>query len=188
MALIGVIVLLSTVVGARWYIHDRNRNAEELLNQTLLQLEQKPLLDETGRANLELVLAQYRQTAAGPVAGYLKGNQDYRQGKLDEAAAVYTDNLKQSINPELKVLQEFSLAVISFEKQDYAEAASRLEKLQAARSFISEDLFILLALSYEKSEQPAKAIATYENMIQLHGSSFFKPWAEERLIVLKKKV
>jgi hypothetical protein len=57
--------------------------------------------------------------------------------------------------------------------------------MQTERSFINEDIYILLGLSYEKSKQPEKAVATYENMIQLLQNSYFKPWAEERLLNLQ---
>ena len=87
----------------------------------------------------------------------------------------------------LKDLQRLGLATIHFQQKEYADSISILERMQTEQSFINEDLYILLGLSYEKSGQPEKAVATYENMIQLLQNSFFKPWAEERLLSLRNR-
>jgi len=172
-------------IGSFWYISDRNKNARHLLNQAILTIEQKP--DNAAAAvqePLQKVLTSYDGTIVEPVANYLLANQEYRAGKLDEAAAAYR-NSADSVDRHLKDLQRFGTASINFQQKKYAEAISILENMQTEQSFLNEDLYVLLGLSYEKNNQPEKAIATYENMIQLLQRSFFKPWAEERLLSLR---
>jgi len=172
-------------IGSFWYISDRNEDARHLLNQAVLTIEQKP--DSAVAAvqePLQTIIASYNKTIVGPVANYLLANQEYRTGKLDEAATAYR-NSAESVDRHLKDLQRFGTASINFQQKKYADAISILESMQTEQSFLNEDLYVLLGLSYEKNNQPEKAIATYENMIQLLQRSFFKPWAEERLLSLR---
>ncbi len=185
---IAAVILVTigvTAIGSFWYISDRNEKARELLNQAVLTIEQQP---DTAAAEvsapLKTILASYNTTVAGPVAGYLSANQKYRAGDLDEAARIY-QNIEKIKAGHLNDLERLGTASINFQQQKYSEAIDILEKLQTEQSFINEDLYILLGLSYEKSQQPEKAVATYENMIQLLKNSAFKPWAEEHLIALK---
>lgn len=180
-----LVTLGVTVIGSFWYISDRNQDARHLLNQAVLTLEQKPdaTVDTTSKP-LETIFASYDGTIVKPVASYLSANQKYRAGELDEAAKIY-QNSGESADQHLKDLQSFGLASIHFQKQEFADAISILEKMQTEQSFLNEDLYVLLGLSYEKSQQPEKALATYENMIQLLKNSFFIPWAEERLLSLR---
>ena len=185
---IAAVILVTigvTAIGSFWYISDRNKNARELLNQAVLTIEQqpeKPAADVD--APLKKILAAYKSTVVGPVASYLIANHKYRIGKLDEAEKIYQSS-KKSIDGHLSDLERLGAASINFQQKKYAEAITILEKLQTEQSFINEDLYVLLGLSYEKSRQPEKAVATYENMIQLLQNSAFKPWAEERLMTLK---
>ena len=174
-----------TAIGSFWYISDRDQNARELLNQAILTIEQQPdTVTADVDAPLKTILTSYNTTVAGPVAGYLSANQKYRAGKLDKAAQIY-QNSKKVTDGHLNDLERLGAASINFQQQKYSEAIDILETLQTEQSFINEDLYILLGLSYEKSQQPGKAVATYENMIQLLQNSALKPWAEERLILLK---
>lgn len=176
-----------TAIGSFWYISDRDKDAKQLLNQAVLTIEQQPdsATDNAG-APLKTILTSYNTTVVGPVASYLSANQKYRAGKLDEAAEIYQTS-KRADDGHLNDLERLGAASINFQQQKYSAAIEILEKLQTEQSFVNEDLYILLGLSYEKSQQPEKAVATYENMIQLLQNSFFKPWAEERLLALKNR-
>ncbi len=174
---------LITFIGVYQYTSNRKAEAERALNRVLLSLERES--EETGKL-LEKIDKEYRNTAIAPVAYYLTANYKFRAGQLDEAANIYRDN--QVDDRYLEDLQRMGLAVISFQEKKFDEAIAILEKMQAEQSFITEDTYILLALSYEKSEKPEKALATYENMLQLLPNSFLRPWAEERLISLKKQL
>jgi len=174
-----------TAIGSFWYISDRDNNAKQLLNQAVLTIGQQPdSATDNADTPLKTILTSYNTTVAGPVASYLSANQKYRAGELDAAAEIYQTS-KKADDGHLNDLERLGAASINFQQQKYSEAIAILEKLQTEQSFVNEDLYILLGLSYEKSKQPEKAVATYENMIQLLQNSFFKPWAEERLLVLK---
>lgn len=184
-AAVIIVTLGVTAIGSFWYISDRDKDARQLLNQAILSIEQQPTTtaDNDG-ASLDTILASCKGTVAEAVANYLSANQKYRAGDLDTAAETYQSS-KKVIDGHLNDLERLGTASINFQQKKYSEAITILEKLQTEQSFINEDLYILLGLSYEKSKQPAKAVATYENMIQLMENSFFKPWAEERLLALK---
>ncbi len=182
-----LVTLGVTAIGSFWYISDRNKDAQQLLNQAILTIEQQPnSATDNVSAPLKTILTSYNTTIAGPVASYLIANQKYRAGELDEAAKIYQTS-KKADDGHLNDLERLGAASINFQQQKYSAAIEILEKLQTEQSFVNEDLYILLGLSYEKSKQPEKAVATYENMIQLLQNSFFKPWAEERLLVLKNR-
>ncbi len=187
---IAAVILIAVGVasiGSFWYISDRNKNARQLLNQALLVMEQQPeAAAEDVEKPLQTIVANYDGTAVGPVASYLIANQQYRSGKLDEAAAAYRNN-SGKLDPHLRDLQRFGAATIDFQQKKYSDAITVLEQMQTEQSFLNEDLYILLGLSYEKSNQPDKAIATYENMIQLLQNSSLRPWAEERLLSLRNR-
>ncbi len=184
-AAVVLVTISVTAIGSFWYISDRAQDARKLLNQAVLTIEKQPdAMTNNASVPLETILASYNNTVAGPVASYLSANQKYRAGKLDEAAKIYQTS-KKSDDGHLNDLERLGAASINFQQQKYSEAIEILEKLQTEQSFVNEDLYILLGLSYEKNQQPEKAVATYENMIQLLQNSFFKPWAEERLLVLK---
>ncbi|MCK5680653.1 tetratricopeptide repeat protein [bacterium] len=187
---IVAVVLISlgvTAIAGSWYISDRDKNARQLLNQVVLTLEQDPnaAVNSTSEP-LQAISTSYSSTIVGPVANYLSANQQYRAGQLDAAAKIYQNN-KKGPGRHLQELQRFGIAAIHFQKLEYADCISILEKMQSEQSFLNEDLYVLLGLSYEKSKQPEKAVATYENMIQLLQNSFFKPWAEERLLGLRNR-
>ena len=184
-AAVILVTVAATAIGAYWYTSDRNHSAQRLLNQALFVLENQPAETNTGTSQpLNTILSSYKSTIVRPVAGYLSANQKYRAGDLSGAAALYQNNDKVG-GRHLKDLQRLGLATIYFQQKKYAEAISILEQMQTERSFINEDLYVLLGLSYEESKQPEKAVATYENMLQLLQNSFFKPWAEERLLSLR---
>ncbi len=183
-----IVTVAATAIGAYWYTNDRNHTAQQLLNQALNNLGNQSSQPDTGtNQQLDTILTSYKNTIARPVASYLSANQKYRVGNLSEAAELYQNNDKVA-DRYLKDLQRLGLATIYFKQKKYADTISILERMQTERSFINEDLYILLGLSYEKSEQLEKAVATYENMIQLLQNSFFKPWAEERLLSLQNQV
>jgi len=180
-----LVTLGVTAIGSFWYISDRDRDARQLLNQAILTIGQQPgATTDKAEAPLKTILTSYNTTVAGPVASYLIANQKYRAGELDAAAKLYQTSQKAD-DGHLNDLERLGAASINFQQQKYSKAIDILEKLQTEQSFVNEDLYILLGLSYEKSKQPEKAVATYENMIQLLQNSFFKPWAEERLMALK---
>jgi len=182
-AAVLIAAVIATATGAYWYTSDCKEKAEKALNQVLLTLEQDSA--ETGRL-LERLQSQCKSTPVEPVANYLAANYKYRSDKLDEAAEIYREN--QVDDRYLQDLQRLGLATVDFREEKYADAISILEKMQADQSFINEDTYILLALSYEKNKEPQKALATYENMLQLLPNSFLRPWAEERLLSLKKEL
>ena len=186
-AAVILVAVAATAIGAYWYNSDRNHSAQLLLNQALNNLENQPGEPNTGTSpQLDTILSSYKGTIARPVAGYLSANQKYRAGNLNGAAKLYQNNDKVT-DRYLKDLQRLGLATIHFQQKEYADSISILERMQTEQSFINEDLYILLGLSYEKSGQPEKAVATYENMIQLLQNSFFKTWAEERLLSLRNR-
>ncbi|RLB74325.1 MAG: hypothetical protein DRH03_01485 [Deltaproteobacteria bacterium] len=184
-AAVVLVTLGVTAIGSFWYISDRDKSARQFLNQAILSIDQQSdtATDNAG-APLKTILASYSGTVAEPVASYLSANQKYRAGELAEAARIYQTSKKVK-DGHLNDLERLGVASINFQQKKYSEAITILEKLQTEQSFINEDLYVLLGLSYEKSKQPEKAVATYENMIQLLQNSFFKPWAEERLLALK---
>lgn len=185
---IAAVILVAVAamgIGAYWYTSDRNHSAQQLLNQVLIKLGNQT--DQSKAENsqqLNTILSSYKNTTARPVAEYLSANQKYQAGDLSGATKLYLDNNKVA-NRHLKDLGRLGLAVIHFQKKEYTNAISILEQMQTEQSFVNENLYLLLGLSYERSDQPGKAVATYENMIQLLQNSFFKPWAEERLLNLK---
>ncbi len=184
-AAVVLTTVTATAIGAAWYTSDRNHSAQLLLNQAITSLKNpSPQSDTTTNPQLDTLITSYRSTVASPVAGYLYANQKYRAGDLGEAAKLYQEN-NNTADRHLKDLQRLGLATIHFQQNEFSQAISILEKMQTERSFINEDIYILLGLSYEKSKQPEKAVATYENMIQLLQNSYFKPWAEERLLSLQ---
>ncbi len=187
-AAVVLVTVGATAIGAYWYSSDRNHSAQQLLNQALNTLENPPATesDKGTSPQLGTILSSYKNTKARPVAGYLSANQEYRAGDLSEAAKLYQSN-DPAGDRHLKDLQRLGLATIHFQQKEYADAISILERMQTERSFINEDLYLLLGLSYEKSKQTGKAVATYENMIQQLQNSIFKPWAEERLISLRSQ-
>ncbi len=184
-AAVILVTISVTAIGGFWYISDRNEKAQALLNQAVLTIEQQP---DTAAAKtsapLKTILKSYNNTVVGPVAGYLSANLKYRAGDLNDAAKIYR-NIEKVKAGHLHDLELMGTAAINFQQQKYSDAIAVLEKLQTEQSFINEDLYLLLGLSYEKSGQPEKAVATYENMIQLLKNSVFTPWAQERLIALK---
>ncbi len=180
-----LVTVTATAIGAFWYNSDRNHSAQLLLNQAIASLNNpSPQADTNTNQQLDALITSYKTTIAAPVASYLYANQKYRAGDLSEAAKLYQNSNKVS-DRHLKDLQRLGLATIHFQQNEFSQAISILEKMQTERSFINEDIYILLGLSYEKSNQPEKAVAIYENMIQLLQNSYFKPWAEERLLNLR---
>ena len=188
-AAVVLVTVGATAIGAYWYNSDRNHSAQQLLNQALNTLGNPPATESDSGTSPQLntILSSYKSTNARPVAGYLSANQEYRAGNLNKASELYQSN-DPAGDRHLKDLQRLGLATIHFQQKEYADAITILEQMQTERSFINEDLHILLGLSYEKSKQMEKAVATYENMIQLLQNSIFKQWAEERLISLRSQV
>ncbi|MBN2704841.1 MAG: tetratricopeptide repeat protein [Deltaproteobacteria bacterium] len=180
-----VIALLTTTIGAYWYKHSLEQKAGNALNQALYALA-TAAPDTAVEQKLQSIITTYAHSSVRPLADYLSGNLKYRSGQPQEAAAFYHEKRKNS-NRRIRDLEDFSLAAIAFEEKDYTSAISILEQLQSQRSFITEDLYILLGLSYEKSGQVEKAAANYNNMIQRIKNSVFKPWAEERLLALRNQ-
>jgi predicted negative regulator of RcsB-dependent stress response len=186
MFIAGAVLLLVAVItaaGTTWYLNDRREKAELALNQVLANLDKESA--ETEQL-LNRIRTEYRSTPVGPLAGYLEANLKYRQEQLEQAAKLYQEN--QVSDRYLEDLQRYGLAVVDFRQEKYDSAISILEDLQTRQSFINEDTYILLGLSYEKNNNPEKAVAVYENMIQLLPKSFFRPWAEERLVSLKNRL
>lgn len=187
-AAVVLVAVGATAIGAYWYISDRNHSAQKLLNQALNTLENPSVTESDNGTSPQLntIISSFKNTKARPVAGYLYANQEYRAGDLVGASKLY-----QSNDPDgdryLKDLQRLGVATIHFQQKEYTDAISILEQMQTEQSFINEDLYVLLGLSYEKSKQTGKAVATYENMIQLLQNSIFKQWAEERLISLRNQ-
>ena len=180
-----LVTVAATAIGAFWYSSDRNHSAQLLLNQAVTSLDNQTANPDSGsNQQLDTIITSYKSTVASPVASYLYANQKYRAGDLNGAAELYQANNKVA-DRHLKNLQRLGLATIYFQQNEFSKAISILEQMQTERSFINEELYILLGLSYEKNKQPEKAVATYENMIQLLQNSFFKPWAEERLLNLQ---
>ena len=191
LASIAAVVLVAagvTAFGSFWYINDHNQEARHLLNQAIEVIKLKPATTAAAESQpLETIITSYKGTTVGPTANYLSANEQYRSGKLDEALKVY-QNSRKAAGGHLYDLQRLSAATIYFQQGKYTEAIPILEKMQAEQSFLNEDLYVLLGLSYEKSSQPEKAIATYENMVQLIQRSLFKTWAEEHLISLRNQI
>jgi len=177
-----------TAIGGNWYINDRNKNAQHLLNQAIVKLENNSEISTSGNSKdnnpLQTIATTYKTTNVVPVAKYLIANREYKMGEFEKAAKIYNSS-KKNVDGHLYDLERFGAASINYKQKKYSEAIAILEQLQTEQSFINEDLYVLLGLSYENSQQPEKAIATYENMIQLLQDSLFRPWAEERLLSLK---
>ncbi len=182
-ATVLLIAVVIAAVGTSWYLNDRREKAEQALNRVLANLEKESA--ETGQL-LNRITQEYKNTPVGPLAGYLEANFKYRQDELDQAAEIYKTN--QVDDRYLEDLQKYGLAVIDFRQGKYDSAITILEELQTRQSFINENTYILLGLSYEKNNAPQKAVAVYENMIQLLPNSLFRPWAEERLVSLKNRL
>ncbi|HDS17125.1 MAG TPA: tetratricopeptide repeat protein [Proteobacteria bacterium] len=180
-----VIALLATAIGAYWYKCSTEQKAKNLLNQALYALASSAP-NATVEQKLQSIITTYASSSARPLAEYLSGNLKYRSGQHQEAVTFYQGKRKNS-NRRIRDLEDFSLAIIAFEEKNYTSAISILEQLQSQRSFITEDLYILLGLSYEKNGQVEKAAANYDNMIQRLQNSVFKPWAEERLLTLRNQ-
>jgi predicted negative regulator of RcsB-dependent stress response len=179
-----VVVLLVTTAGTSWYLHNRRVKAEQALNQVLATLDSK----EQKKAGelLEQVRKDFPDSKVGTLAAYLEANYRYQKNELDKAMEIYRSNTSE--DRYLADLQQLGLAAVHYRQKDYGDAISILEKLLARQSFLSEDTYLLLGLSYEKDQKPEKALAVFENMIQLLPNSIFKPWAEEQRLRLQNEM
>jgi len=179
-----VVVLLVTTAGTSWYLHNRRVKAEQALNQVLATLDSKD--QKKAGELLEQVRKDFPDSKVGTLAAYLEANYRYRKNELDKAMEIYRSNASE--DRYLADLQQLGLAAVHYRQKDYGDAISILEKLLARQSFLNEDTYLLLGLSYEKDQKPEKALAVFENMIQLLPNSIFKPWAEEQRLRLQNEM
>lgn len=186
----GVIVLalLIIVFGTRSYLGYQNKQASMMLSAGLHyfgDLNQVESL-KTGIAKLEEGAGTSRLATSYPLACYLRGNGYYKLKEYDKASQAYQEALaKASSDPYLADLCRLGLAYVDFEKQDYSHCLDILTKIQADHTSTSEDVYLLMGMSYEKLKKYDQAKAAYENLVQFVPDTRYKGWVAERLEYFK---
>ena len=185
---IVVLALLIVVFGTRSYLAYQNKHASMMLSAGLQYFGDMNNADslKAGIAKLEQGAGTSRLAASYPLSCYLRGNGYYALNKYDKAAKAYQEALaKLSSDPYLADLCRLGLAYVDFEKQDYSNCLDILTKIQADHTSTSEDVYLLLGMSYEKLKKYEQAKAAYENLVQFVPDTRYKGWVDERLEHLK---
>ncbi|NIA19602.1 MAG: tetratricopeptide repeat protein [Xanthomonadaceae bacterium] len=183
-----VLALLIMVMGTSAYLGYQNKQASMILGVGLQYFDDMSQPDslKTGIAKLETGAGTSRLAASYPLACYLRGNGYYVLKQYDKADQAYQEALaKASSDPYLADLCRLGLAYVDFEKRDYPGCLEILAKIQADHTSTSEDVYLLLGMSYENLKKYEQAKAAYENLVQFVPDTRYKGWVDERLEYFK---
>jgi len=185
---IVVLALLIMVLGTRAYLGYQNKQASMILAVGLQYFDDMSQPDslKTGIAKLETGAGTSRLAASYPLACYLRGNGYYVLKQYDKADQAYQEALgKAASDPYVADLCRLGMAYVDFEKQDYSGCLEILAKIQADHTSTSEDVYLLLGMSYENLKKYEQAKAAYENLVQFVPDTRYKGWVDERLEYFK---
>jgi len=185
--IVGGIVILALLIlglGTRAYIGYQNKQASMILSaglQYFNDLSQPDSL-KAGIARLETGAGTSRLAASYPLACYLRGNGYYILKQYDKAGQAYQEALdKAASDPYVADLCRLGMAYVDFEKKEYSRCLEFLTKIQADHTSTSEDVYLLLGMSYENLKKYKQAKAAYENLLQFVPDTRYKSWVDERL-------
>jgi tetratricopeptide (TPR) repeat protein len=181
---VAVLVLLIIGLGTRAYIGYQNKQASMILSAGLQYFDDMSQSDslKTGIAKLETGAGTSRLAASYPLACYLRGNGYYILKQYDKAGQAYQEALdKAASDPYVADLCRLGMAYVDFEKKEYSRCLEILDELQADHTSTSEDVYLLLGMSYENLKKYEQAKAAYENLVQFVPDTRYKGWVDERL-------
>ncbi len=187
----GIFVLALFIVGLgiRTYLGYQNERASRILSSSLQYFADMSQPDslKTGISKLEMGAGVSRLAASYPLVCYLRGNGHYALKQYDKANQAYREALDKaaSDDPCLADLCRLGMAYVDFEKHDYPGCLEMLAKIQADHTSTSEDVYLLLGMSYENLKKYEQAKAAYENLIQFVPDTRYKGWVDERLEYFK---
>jgi uncharacterized protein (TIGR03032 family) len=133
----------------------------EVLEWNDPRLAQSYVLPDAALA--EVILPTEEELARSPAFHFQRGNEFYRQGKLDEAVESYRRCV--AIQPEFPNAM-YNLGVALGDAEKYSEASACLEKVVAAEPERAE-VYNSLAYVVSRQRQPRKAIEYCERAIEL---------------------
>ncbi|MGH7766491.1 MAG: TIGR03032 family protein, partial [Candidatus Binatia bacterium] len=133
----------------------------EVLEWNDPRLAQSYVLPDAALA--EVILPTEEELARSPAFHFQRGNEFYRQGKLDEAVESYRRCV--AIQPEFPNAL-YNLGVALGDVENYSEASAYLEKVVAAEPERAE-AYNSLAYALSRQRQPRKAIEYCERAIEL---------------------
>jgi len=180
-----ILALLIVVLGTRAYLSYQNKQASMVLSAGLQYFDDvtKDEALKTGIDKLEKGAGISHLAASYPLACYLRGNGYYDLKQSDKAYQAYQEALDKaaSDDPYLANLCRLGLAYVDFEKHEYSRCLGILTEIQNDHTSTSEDVYLLLGMSYEKLKKYEQAKAAYENLIQFVPDTRYKEWVDERL-------
>ncbi len=182
----GLAVLL--VAGAVWgYLQnrqfDRQEQAAELYQAAVAQ---KKTDIPTMLKELQTIIHDYPETGGALQARLLTANLLYQEKKYSEAAAAF-EALAQAA-PDVKILVAENLSYCYEAQKDYPKAAAVLDTLLATADLPYRlELQRRQALMFELAGEAAKALATYQKMLQDNPADNFAPYLQEKIKALEAK-
>lgn len=186
---IFVLVLIVIMSGTSAYFGYQNKQASIILSAGLQYFDDMSQPDslKTGIAKLETGAGTSRLAASYPLACYLRGNGYYVLKQYDKADQAYQEALDKaaSDDPYVADLCRLGMAYVDFEKHEYQRCLEILAKIQADHTSTSEDVYLLLGMSYENLQNYEQAKAAYENLVQFVPDTRYKAWVDERLEYFK---
>lgn len=177
--ILGVVAALVLVVGGyfgyRYYQSGQNDLAQKEMFQAIRYFEADSLnLAMKGDGNnlgFEQIIEDYGATDAGNLANFYAGAISLKQGKYP-LAIFYLEDF--SANDILVQARAYSLLGDAYmEQKEFENAAKYYDKAANYKpnKFYTPTYLMKLALAYEKMEEPAKAIATYDRIINNYWES-----------------
>ena len=185
--IVGGIVILALLVlgfGTQAYLGYQNKQASMILSAGLQYFNDMSQPDslKAGIAKLETGAGTSRLAASYPLACYLRGNGYYVLKQYDKANQAYQEALdKVASDSYVAHLCRLGMAYVDFEKKQYSPCLDILAKMQADHTSTSEDVYLLLGMSYENLKKYGQAKAAYENLVQFVPDTRYKSWVDERL-------
>ena len=171
----ALVLLVGGYFGFRYYMDVQNDEAQREMFQAVRYFEAGSLnLALTGDGNnlgFEKIIEDYPMTDAANLANFYAGAISLKQGKF-QLAIFYLEGF--SANDILVQARAYSLLGDAYmELKEYEEAARHYKKAanHKPNKFFSPTYLMKEALAYEKLNQPAKAIAVYEQIISEYWDS-----------------
>lgn len=163
--LIGVLAF----AGYRFYIDGQESSAQAALSNVVYDFEadslQKALNGSGGNLGLLSIADEYSNTDAGNLASLYAGIALMKQGKYDEAISRLTAFSSSDLLVQARALALTGDAYM--EKNQPAEAISYYKKAADYKSneFFTPVYLMKLAISQEKADKKADAIASYKRIV-----------------------
>lgn len=172
---IGLLLIVGGYFGFQYYIDKQNVEANNGMFQAVFYFESDSLnLALNGDGNnlgfLDIV-DEYGMTKAGNLANFYAGVSFLKQGKFKPAILYLKDF---SSNDFLVQARAYSLiGDAHMELEEYAEAANYYNKASSYKpnKFFTPAYLMKAALAYEKLNDTAKAIGTYDKIINEYFDS-----------------